>query len=169
MDGYVPDPHGSRSGVTIATGFDLGARNANDLRLLNLPRDLVAKLTPYLGFQSHDAVRVLRRAPLTITEAEAAAIDRAVKARATADLIAAYDAAAPAGSPGFAGLPAAAQTVIASVAFQYGSLPAAAPRFWGLVVARDWAGAVRELRDFGDSYPTRRNLEADLLETVVGR
>ena len=38
--GYVPDPEGSRSGVTIATGVDLSQMGENDLSRLNLPPDL---------------------------------------------------------------------------------------------------------------------------------
>ncbi len=30
--GYIPDLEKSKSGVTVATGFDLGARNEDDLR-----------------------------------------------------------------------------------------------------------------------------------------
>ncbi len=44
--------------------------------------------------------------------------------------------------------------VIASVAYQYGSLSR---------TNRDWQGALENLRDFGDVYDTRRNKEADLL------
>ncbi len=53
--GYVPDPKNSKSGVTIATGFDLGARNIVDLRKLELPSDLITKLTPYLGMKKFEA------------------------------------------------------------------------------------------------------------------
>ena len=34
--GYVPDPKGSNSGVTIGSGVDLGARNINDLNKLGV-------------------------------------------------------------------------------------------------------------------------------------
>jgi len=47
--GYVPDANTSQSGVTIATGFDLGQRNENDLIVLNLPQNLIDKFKPYLG------------------------------------------------------------------------------------------------------------------------
>ncbi len=46
--GYVPDVENSNSGVTIASGFDLGARSKSDLIALGLPASLVDKLTPYL-------------------------------------------------------------------------------------------------------------------------
>ena len=47
--GYVPMSSKSSSGVTVATGFDLGARSEADLNRLGLTAGLVAKLKPYLG------------------------------------------------------------------------------------------------------------------------
>lgn len=67
----------------------------------------------------------------------------------------------------FFDLPAEAQTVIASVAFQYGDLSIAAPRFWRAVCKQDWHAAIAELRDFGDEYHSRRHLEADLLGAIA--
>lgn len=77
--GYVPAAGVSKSGVTVATGFDLGQRNEADLKALGLPSSLIAKLKPYLGKKSKDAQDALAKAPLTITASEAAAIDKAVK------------------------------------------------------------------------------------------
>src|SRR5215216_283993 len=57
--GYVPNGSNRRpdanSGVTIATGFDLGRRSVDDLRRLGLDDDLVALLTPYLGLRGQAA------------------------------------------------------------------------------------------------------------------
>uniref|UniRef100_UPI0039B4D0CC pesticin C-terminus-like muramidase n=2 Tax=Pseudomonadota TaxID=1224 RepID=UPI0039B4D0CC len=41
--GYIPDLEKSKSGVTIATGFDLGARNEDDLRRLGIQGSLLKK------------------------------------------------------------------------------------------------------------------------------
>jgi len=49
--GYVPDAKGSKSGVTISVGFDLGARNESDLKSLRLSKGLTDKLKPYLGLK----------------------------------------------------------------------------------------------------------------------
>ena len=76
--GYVPDADSSQSGVTIATGFDLGARNVNDLQNLGLPQALIEKLSRYLGKQGTQAEFLLLRYPLTISKPEADAIDKAV-------------------------------------------------------------------------------------------
>ena len=70
-------------------------------------------------------------------------------------------------SVSFEALAAECQTVIASVAFQYGNLSTATPNFWRQVTAQDWSGALANLRNFGDRYKTRRAKEADLLEVFV--
>lgn len=165
LTGYVPDPRKSQSGVTIATGFDLGARNEADLRRLRLPQSLVSKLSPYLGLKRWRALSELQGRPLTITQREADLIDRASKGSALSRLTTAYNRAS---STPFESLPREAQTVIASVAFQYGDLPAEAPTFWGHVIRQDWAAAINELENFGDGYPTRRRAEAVLLRRMTG-
>ena len=80
-----------------------------------------------------------------------------------------YDSAAS-NKKSFFDLPAEAQTVIASVSFQYGvNLNAAAPKFWKAVTARDEVEASKLLKHFGDVYPVypiRRKKEAALLEKI---
>jgi hypothetical protein len=167
-DGYVPASQVSKSGVTIATGFDLGQRNEADLTRLGLSVDLMAKLKPYLGKTGKDATDALSAQRLTISATEAAEIDKAVKAGEVDRLRLGYLAAIDNKSKtDFFALPAEAQTVIASASFQYGDLGARAPKFWKAVSAQDWSEAVKILRAFGDAYPTRRNLEADLLAKVA--
>ena len=159
--GYVPDAEKSKSGVTIGVGFDLGARNVNDLRALNLDKALVELLTPYLGLQGQSALRYLEQHPLTITDADADAINVSVKSGLIDSLVAKYDADA---GVSFASIPAKWQTVIASVEFQYGSVQKKCPSFWRCVTKQHWSEAIAELRDFDDRYKTRRNKEADYAE-----
>lgn len=121
--------------------------------------------TPYMGLKNAAAQTQLNSSPLSITSAQATEINQAVKANALSKLVVNYDNAVGAGA--FYSLPQEAQTSIASVSFQYGNLANSAPTFWGKVVAKDWAGAVSELRNFGDSYPTRRGLEADRLQQGI--
>ena len=73
--GYVPAAAVSKSGVTIATGFDLGQRSQMDLKRLGLPANLIEKLKPYLGAKKEDAKKLLDATPLTITSTEAESID----------------------------------------------------------------------------------------------
>lgn len=169
LNGYVPNPAGSQSGVTIATGFDLGARNANDLQNLGLPVALVNKLSRYCNKTRFIAKEYLTKNPLTITKEDADRIDTASKKSAFDTLVARYNKAIPRTSqlPHFEQLPGEAQTVIASVAFQYGDLATRTPKFWKTVTEQRWQAAINELRNFNDAYGSRRGQEADLLSKVL--
>lgn len=161
LNGYVPDPDGSKSGVTIATGFDLGARSIKDLQ--GLPQDLQAKLAPYLGLHGQDAVAMLRKQPLKISAKEAKLIDKMSKGAAVNKLQREWNKRAEeTGGKRFEDLTSAQQTIAASVAFQYGSL-SKTPNFRKAMQSGDWSKAVNELNNFGDSYSTRRQSEAKYL------
>lgn len=67
----------------------------------------------------------------------------------------------------FEWLPAQAQTVIASVAYQYGSLSSEVPNFWKQAVTHDWQAMYNNLMDFEDIYPTRRKKEAKLIKEIL--
>lgn len=158
--GYVPDAYRSLSGVTIATGVDLGGRAEADLVRLGLAAPLRAKLRPFLGLRGAAAVEALRDRPLRIREEEALELDRAVRAEAFERLRELWERTS-AGS--FATVPRGVRTVIYSLAYQYGDLPRRCPKFWALSIARDWRGMVRELFHFGDRYQSRRHAEAHYL------
>ncbi|NVB40517.1 hypothetical protein G6O69_21935 [Pseudenhygromyxa sp. WMMC2535] len=158
LQANVPDAANSMSGATVGSGFDLGARNVSDLRGLGLSETLIERFTPYLGKQGMVAKNFLDANPLTITAAEAEQINEAAKKQATSSLISAYNNAS---TMKFGCLDPKWQTVIASVTFQYGSLAGRTPNFWKQVTTQDWAGATSNLRNFGDSYTTRRNKEAN--------
>ena len=154
LSGYVPDAKGSKSGVTIATGFDLGARNLADLK--GLPKSIIDKLKPYLGIKGAQAQEIAKN--LNITDAEAQTIDEFSKTEAVDKLKAKWRAAT---GESFDDLPKHKATVVASVAFQYGDLESQTPNFWRQITEDDWNAAEKNLRNFGDNYSTRRNLEAD--------
>jgi GH24 family phage-related lysozyme (muramidase) len=159
--GYVPDVNNSKSGVTIACGFDLGQRSINELDDA-FGCGLADNLSIYAGLTGSDAVEALEITPLLITEKECEIINKYAHKQAVSRLLAEWNKES---FTPFSMLPNEAQTVVASVAFQYGSLEKRTPNFWRQVTAGDWAGAIKNLRDFGDRYPTRRNKEADLLES----
>ena len=46
LAGYVPDPTGSNSGVTAATGVDLGQMSSDDISTLDIPDTLKSKRSP---------------------------------------------------------------------------------------------------------------------------
>ena len=164
VNGYVPAAAVSKSGVTIATGFDLGQRSESDLKKLKLDTTLINKLKPYLGTKGLKAQELIKKKPLTITSLQAEAIDKAVKSEHVSQIKSKYDMASG-NTKKFLELPPEAQTVIASVSFQYGvGLNVRAPKFWKSVTTQDWKEAVAILKAFGDAYPTRRKKEAALLE-----
>jgi GH24 family phage-related lysozyme (muramidase) len=164
--GYVPASGVSKSGVTIATGFDLGQRSENDLKSLNLDAALILKLKPYLGVKATDAKTLIKKKPLEITPSQAQAIEKAVKARHISQLKLKYNSAVG-NTKKFVDVPSEAQTVIASVSFQYGvNLKIRAPKFWKAATSQDWPQVVKILKSFGDAYPTRRRKEAALMEKI---
>jgi LysM repeat protein len=168
LDGYVPDPVFSRSGVTIGTGVDIGQLSVADIEALAIPQELKQKLQPYAGLIRQDAVRFLNNHPLHLTEDEASILDEVVTQKTIDELTHRYNAAAFGKS--FSELPPEARTVIADIAYQYGpNLAQRMPNFWSDVTEGRWESVIQKLRNFGDRYPTRRSAEADLLERAVDR
>lgn len=180
--GYVPVVARSHSGVTIATGFDLGQWHEWELlRRLNLPLILVAKLRPYLGLKLQDAERKLEQLPLTVTKEEADQMDKAVKRRMLEITESRYNAVPP--SPElyknrvakFEDLHPIPQTVIYSGVYNLGWNKAKYPRWTYCVVANDWIGLYKELMNFGHKakgLTNRRIAEATYLRpylTVLGK
>lgn len=65
------------SGVTVASGLDLGQRsNLDDLKLSQKIKD---KLSPYLGLKKKEAVKKLKELPLVLTEEEAILVKEATE------------------------------------------------------------------------------------------
>jgi len=159
--GYVPDPENSNSGVTIASGFDIGQRDYKELRGIFNPV-LAIKLSPYCNIKGDLAECLLIMDPLTITKEEAKEINAITRIKTYCKLR--YSWADSKAYLTFIKLNEQQQTVIASVSYQYGDLSKRTPNFWRQVTTGDWDAALKNLRDFGDKYPTRRNKEADYLE-----
>jgi hypothetical protein len=158
---YVPHADRSQSGVTIAAGFDLGARNINDLKALGLESALINKLSPYLGLKRQEAADFLVTKPLEISSEQAAVIDICVKQSIVDKLISRFDQDS---SIEFCNIPSSWQTVIASIEFQYGSARSKCPTFWKYAVNHRWSDALHELRNFVDQYSPRRKQEANYIE-----
>jgi len=170
----VPDASGSQSGVTIGTGIDLGQRAGSDIDALGISADLKAKLKPYCGKKAKDATDYLKKNPLAVTAADATSLDKAIKQPLLDKLIAAYDDAVDKANAvdhcsrvHFNDLPQGAQTALASANFQYGSLPGSTPNYWKQVTEQRWKDASDNLKKFGDAYPTRRKLEAGLIDAAI--
>ncbi|MUJ19569.1 pesticin C-terminus-like muramidase [Aliivibrio fischeri] len=163
--GYVPFPDKSQSGVTIGTGFDLGARTLSDLKKMGLSKSLIDKFTPYLSLKKYDAVNKLEEIPLTITNEELNTLSLLVKQSETDKLVTLYNKSSS--KVKFECLPSQAQTVIASVAYQYGNLSTETPKFWKQAIQQDWTGMHKNLLNFYDDYSTRRKTEASLLKGLL--
>lgn len=174
LAGYVPDASGSQSGVTIGTGIDLGQRAAGDIDALDIPATLKARLKPYCGKKTQEAADYLKQNPLALVAADATALDKAIKQPLLDKLIAAYDAAVDKANAAdhcarvhFNALPQGVQTALASANFQYGSLPGSTPNYWKQVTEQRWQDASDNLKKFGDAYPSRRRLEAALIDAAI--
>ena len=154
--GYVPDAENSKSGVTIASGFDLGARKESDLT--GLPKDIIDILKPFLGFQGAEASEIAPN--LEVTEDQAKIINEFAKSEAITRLKSKWENAT---GTSFDDLSTEQATVLASVAFQYGDLESRTPNFWKQTTSGDWVGAYKNLLKFGDRYTSRRLDEAALL------
>jgi hypothetical protein len=156
--GYVPDPKVSRSGVTIASGVDLGGEN--EAALADLPSDLLDKLVPYFGYTGQNAVAKLQGLPLYLTDNEVATLNAVVDGHEAEAFERLYNAET---GLHLEDLAEAAQTIGMSVAFQYGDIKRRCPTFWHHFAQQDWQGCYNELKHFGDLYTSRHNREAAYL------
>ena len=165
----VPNNNGraiGNSGVTVAHGFDLGAQDLHELELYGIPPDLIAKFKPYLGVRRQEAIDLLHKMPLTITEAEQTLVDLKVRTRAYRDTAANFNKSATGGVK-FEDLPEEAKTVLVDLWFQYPHPAKSIPKFWGHATSGRWQDAHRELNDFGDHYGPRRSRQADHLNRAI--
>jgi GH24 family phage-related lysozyme (muramidase) len=92
-----------------------------------------------------------------------------VQAHTIQKLAATYNADEQTGQT-FYELPAGVQTAITDLAYQYGdgtNLATRTPTYWNDVITGDWSAAVNELNNFGDHFPTRRGLEAKLIQNDI--
>ncbi|MDA5193178.1 pesticin C-terminus-like muramidase [Govanella unica] len=166
--GYVPNVGTSKSGVTIATGVDLGQRNHSEIVKWNLTPDLTEKLRSYCGMCGNEAVALLKSKPLTVTAEEADALDKAAAEEIFGVLQRNFDVATHQGA--FDALPRAVRTVLASLAYQYGpNLQRRTPKFWHVATEKNWPGVIHELENFGDAYSKRRQDEARYLKAALDK
>ena len=154
--GYVPDAENSKSGVTIASGFDLGARKESDLK--GLPEEIIELLKPFLGFTGVEASEIAPK--LKVSDDQAKIINEFAKSTELAKLKTKWQNAT---GTNFDDLPTEQATVLTSVAYQYGDLESRTPNFWKQTTSGDWVGAYKNLLNFGDRYESRRLNEAQLL------
>lgn len=155
------------SGVTVATGVDLGQTDAATLTRLGVSASLVDRLRPYLERRKADAVRALHDAPLTLWAEEADSLDTAMLGHHVSMISRRYDRDAGAGA--FEALPWQAQSVVVSLLYQRGvNSPSRFPHTWASLVRGDWADAAARLSNgaLWEGYQHRRSLEGRLLREL---
>ena len=172
--GYVPqDRRGNpieNSGVTIATGLDLGQQDEDSLRRMGLSDELISIFRPYLGLKRGEAQRFLLDNPLRLTAEQATFVEESLMSHDFERMSDLWNSTQrEEDGIRWDQLDPEKQTVMLSVFRQYGNLPGRTPKFWRSATQGRWNDTVSELRNFGDEYTTRRNKEADLLEAALSR
>lgn len=166
--GYVPcDSKGNvlgHSGCTVGAGFDIGNETVSAMTTYQFSADLLKRLLPYCDKTGVTAKDFLVKYPLYLSGGDTEEIDTKVHTKFFADLAALFNANS---ELSFEDLDSKKQTVVMSVFYQYGNLKVHCPNFFKAIVNGWWKEAVDELRNFGDAYPTRRGLEADLLTSSL--
>jgi hypothetical protein len=176
LRGYVPLKRTGmvigRSGMTVASGFDIGQRSAAELSSFGFPPALLAKLKPFANqpfkgrTKEQVAATVATLGPVPIlTKPEADLCDGAVFASILGDALANWNANAMPGVPAFTQLPAGWQTVWLSRFYQEGPAThvALGRRFRAEALQGQWAKAVATLKSYTE-YTARAKAEAALLE-----
>ena len=167
--GYVPVNKKTgkiigKSGVTIATGVDLGDKDRNFFNDMDVSEEIITKLEPFFQLKGEEALKEAKK--LELSPDEVKELDIAIKKKYGNDVINAYEKDS---GKNFEDLTSAQQTVITSVAFQHGVETTQTYDFWDQVLDDKWDDAIANLRDWdGTGEPSqtqdRRNLEANLLE-----
>lgn len=161
-EGYVPDPEGSQSGVTVGSGFDLGSRTEESLRDLGAPSSLIEKISPYLGVRKKEAEDLLKKNPLVLNEDEAELLTQLGKKETMKRIRTKF------GEKDFNKLTPEQKTVLMSVGFQYGN-QLFDHNFWDQTKEGRWEDAYKNLLNYGDAYKTRREKEASYLVSKLNQ
>ena len=150
-----------KSGVTIASGIDLGQWSEKELENLKVPQPILNKLKPYLGKTKDSAIKFLANNPLSLPEAEAVELNNIFKTHFAEKIASRFNKDS---NIKFEDLPSEVQTPLISVGFQYGN-KMFKHNFWKQVTSGKWKDAYNNLMNYGDDYSTRRKKEAALLKS----
>lgn len=164
-DNYVPM---GISGVTIATGVDLGQTSAAALLKMGVRQTTVNDLKVYLGKQKFEAVKVLHEFPLTVSLSVANELDECMHKYHIGIIRDRYDRDAGKGT--FETLPWQAQAVIVSILYQRGvGSPSKFLGTWNVLVSQKWADAAKRFQNpaLWNGYQSRRTAEGKILEELA--
>lgn len=81
----------NKSGVTIASGYDLGQTSIAEMRSYGLPESLIAKCAPYIGKKRLDALNAIIARPLILTDSEIDIVNRSVMSKKARECIFSWD------------------------------------------------------------------------------
>ncbi len=166
LKGYVPLVKTTKSGVTIAHGFDLGQLDLKEFNSMAISDELKHKLRPYVGLKKYAALSYLKKHPLTISPDDLEQLNVVSANSVLRPLVKHYDQVS---KKSFLELPPAAQTALFSYAYQCGPYfmhQSHQKTLWNAFVTQDWHKASKQLRTF-KTYASRRNSEAQLLEKYI--
>lgn len=181
LQGYVPKDRFDRpigkSGVTIGTGIDIGQLTALDLlhlldRINPFPLDLFKNLRHYTDQIGTKALTALTRRPLEISKEDSLLLVTAMRAKVANQLAMQWKLST---LNDFSVLPAEAQTVLFSLAWNFGTnLREALPNTWLHFVdgyfSNSWGKVYEWLKKFPSKNPklrARREKEAEYLKGLL--
>lgn len=153
-----------QSGVTLPGGIDLGQQDLAGLTAAGLTTSELGPLQPFMGLRGKAAITKLAQSPLQVSPEFATKLSQQVMNRDVARLEKQFNLAS---NQKFSDLPDSFQTVLTSVHHQFGNLASETPNFWKQVTSGKFDDALKNLRNFGDDFPTRRNKEADLFQQGI--
>ncbi len=175
LRGYVPMKSNKvlgRSGMTVATGFDIGQWKVSELNDLGFSDALMKKIQIFAApnnFKGLDkaqvAAKVAKLGPVPELSAdEADQCDGVVFGKILGDAVKAWNSQKSPGVPDFKALPSGWQTVWFSRVYQEGPQPksADAKAFRSAALAGQWQSAITKLSAYKE-YTSRANQEAALL------
>jgi len=170
------DPVGA-SGVTIATGVDLGQQTKQGLINMGVSAALVGILEPYIGLRKQAALEKLKNAPFALSREQVEEIDGAVKKTYIDNTVRRF------GLDRFVSAPKEAQAVAVSLCYQFGTpYRDASPNLglaWEAMRSGDYEKAAEYLSDPNgwskdhqmfvgtEQRPGRRRQEAALLRGIA--
>ncbi len=151
------------SGVTIATGCDLGQTNIATLQEYAVAPHIIQQLSPYIGRKRDDAINALHITPLAISQSDAQALDDAIhNGYLNKYVIPNFDRKS---RLRFADQAEAVQTIYFSIIFQRGCTGAdnAHPNIMAAFHRSAFENAARMLMAWTGDYAARRNAEGKYL------
>lgn len=165
LKAYPPPAKGS--GVTVASGVDLGQWSKKDLEDAGVSPKTILKVSKYLGAKDATARKLLKEKPLTLKQEEADELDNAIKE----DIYGTVEKKLSDKGVTLAKLPEEAQAVVKSLAWNFGkNIDDALPTIWKAITQKDWAKVQDLLVNTKWKQPElveRRKREAELLSALV--